>query len=186
MMTIVDISSVKAVVNIPQAQAMTVKVGQPASIKIGDSPDEIQAKVGVVSPSTDPASTTVQVWVQAANPGERLKPGATVRVTIVTEVLPDVTLVPASAVLTNDEGKVIVDTIGADNTIHQKEVEIGVREPDQVQIVRGVSPGDRIVVVGGVGLDDNAKIRIVKPGEADEEPAEPPAPAAGQKAPEKK
>jgi multidrug efflux pump subunit AcrA (membrane-fusion protein) len=125
--------------------------------------------------------------VEAPNPGERLKPGTNVHVTIVTEVLKNVTLVPATAVLTNDEGKVIVDTIGADNTIHQKEVVVGVREPDQVQIVSGVSPGDQIVVVGGVGLDDNAKVRIVKPGEGDEEPAEPPpAPAAGQKAPEKK
>ena len=187
MMTIVDISSVKAVINVPQNQASKVKVGQPASIKIGESPDEIQAKVSVVSPATDPNSTTVQVWVLAPNPGESLKPGTNVHVTIVTEVLNNVTLVPSSAVLSNDEGKVIVDTIGADSTIHQKVVEVGVREPDKVQIVSGVSPGDQIVVVGGVGLDDNAKVRIVKPGEEDEDekPAEP-APAAGQKAPEKK
>ena len=187
MMTIVDISSVKAVVNVPQGQAMSVKVGQPAKIKVPEQDDEIDAKVSVVSPSTDPASTTVQVWVQMANPGERMKPGTNVHVSIVTEVIPNATIVPLTAILQNDEGKVIVDTVGADNTIHQKEVEVGVREPDKVQITKGVSPGDQIVTVGGVGLDDNAKIRIVKPGAEDEEPPAEPAPAAGaKKAPEKK
>ena len=36
----------------------------------------------VVSPATDPNSTTVQVWVQADNPGEQLKPGTSVHVAI--------------------------------------------------------------------------------------------------------
>ncbi len=188
MMTIMDISTIKAVVNVPQNQASAVKPGQLALIKVGDADEDIPAKVSVVSPATDPSSTTIQVWVAVANPGERLKPGTNVHVTIVTEVLTNVTVVPATAVLPSDEGGLIVDTVGADSTIHQKKVEVGVREPDKVQILSGVSPGDQIVVVGGVGLDDNAKVRIVKPGAADEDeqPAEPAPAAAGKKAPEKK
>jgi multidrug efflux pump subunit AcrA (membrane-fusion protein) len=182
LLTIMDISSVVARANVPQNQAMSVKVGQAASIKLSDGSLEIPAKVAVVSPATDPSSTTVQVWVQAANPGERLKPGASVHVTIVTAVLKGVTVVPTSAILPGEEGGTVVDTIGADNTIHQKKVEVGVREPDKVQILSGVSPGDQIVVVGGLGLDDNAKVKIVKPGEEEAAPEpEPAAPAAGQK-----
>jgi hypothetical protein len=41
----------------------------------------------VVSPAVDPNSTTVQVWVQAQHPRERLKPGITVHVSIVAETL---------------------------------------------------------------------------------------------------
>ena len=173
LMTVINISSVVARANVPQTQAMSVKVGQSAVIKLTGESSEIPAKVTVVSPATDPSSTTVQVWVQAANPGERLKPGASVRVTIVTGILKDVTVVPASAILPGEEGGTVVDTIGADSTIHQKKVEIGVREPDKVEILSGVSPGDQVVVVGGMGLDDKAKVRIVKPGEEEEEPADP-------------
>ncbi|MGA7240741.1 MAG: efflux RND transporter periplasmic adaptor subunit [Bryobacteraceae bacterium] len=180
LMTIMDISSVVARANVPQSQAISVKVGQPAVIKLTGGSVEIPAKVTVVSPATDPASTTVQVWVQAANPGERLKPGASVRVTIVTAILKDVTIVRASAILPGEEGGTVVDTIGADSTIHQKKVEVGVREPDKVEILSGVSPGDQVVVVGGMGLDDKAKVRIVKPGEEEEDQAEP-EPPAGQK-----
>ncbi len=180
LLTVMNISSIVARANVPQNQAMSVKAGQEATIKLTDGSLEIPAKVSVVSPATDPASTTVQVWVQAANPGERLKPGTSVRVTIVTAILKDVTVVPASAILPGEEGGTVVDTIGADSTIHQKKVEVGVREPDKVQILSGVSPGDQIVVVGGLGVDDNAKVRIVKPGAEEEPPAEP-EPPAGQK-----
>src|SRR6185437_9003093 len=59
MMTIMDISTVKAVVNIPQNQAGTVRPGQLALIKVGDAAEDIPAKVSVVSPATDPSSTTI-------------------------------------------------------------------------------------------------------------------------------
>ena len=181
LLTIVDISRVVARANVPQAQAGQIRVGMPATVKIIEGDVEVPGKVTVVSPATDPASTTVQVWVQADNPGERLKPGATAHVSIVTEVLKDVAVVPASAILPGEEGGTAVLTIGADNTVHQKKVEVGVREPDKVQIVSGASPGDMVVTVGGVGVDDNSKVRIVQPGEKDEEPEPEPAPAAGEK-----
>ena len=175
LMTIMNISSVVARANVPQNQAMQVRVGQSAVIKLTGESTEMPAKVTVVSPATDPSSTTVQVWVQAVNPGERLKPGISVRVTIVTGVLKDVTLVPAPALLPGEEGGTVVAVVGADSVIHLEKVEVGVREPDKVQILNGVSPGAQVVVVGGMGLDDNAKVRIVKPGEEEEEPAGEPA-----------
>ena len=125
----------------------------------------------MVSPATDPASTTVQVWVEADNPGERLKPGASVRVAIVTAVIKDATVVPLSAIVPGEEGGTAVMTIAAGDTAHLKKVEVGVREAGKVQILSGVSPGDRVISVGALGLEDKAKIRIVKPGEKDEEPA---------------
>lgn len=180
--TIIDISSVVARANVPQLQAMQVNLGNAATIRLTDGSLELPAKVTVVSPSTDPASTTVQVWVQAVNPGERLKPGTSVRVSIVTAVLKNATVVPASAIYSSDEGGTVVYTVGADNIVHQKRVEVGVREPDKVQILSGVSPGEQVVTIGGLGLDDGSKVRIVKPGEADEEaapdPPDPPDPPA--------
>ena len=55
-------------------------VGRPATIT---GPEGVLAgKVTVVSPAVDPSTTTVEVWVQADNPGEKMKPGGTVRVSI--------------------------------------------------------------------------------------------------------
>jgi HlyD family secretion protein len=169
LMTVVDISRVVARANVPQHQALAVKVGNPATIKMTDASLAVPGKVTVVSPATDPASTTLQVWVAADNPGERLKPGASARVTIMVETIKDAIVVPASAILPGEEGGTAVATVSASNTAHFKKVEVGVREGDKVQLLSGASPGDQVISVGGIGLEDKAKVRIVRPGEKDED-----------------
>jgi len=169
LLTVMDISRVVARVNVPQAQAALVKVGNPATITAADSGLSAPGTVIVVSPATDPNSTTLQVWVRADNPGERLKPGASVRAAIVTATIPNAVVVPTAALLPGSEGGTAVMVIGADSVAHEKKVEVGAREPDKVQILSGAAPGDQVVVAGGVGLQDKAKVRIVKPGEKDED-----------------
>src|ERR1039458_3667066 len=69
LITVVDISRVVARVNIPQSQGNLIKVGQPAEVIQSDRGQQVSGKVIVVSPATDANSTTLQVWVQAENPG---------------------------------------------------------------------------------------------------------------------
>jgi RND family efflux transporter MFP subunit len=175
---VMDISRVVARVSVPQSQAATVKVGQPATITQVDSGQEEPGKVIVVSPATDPASTTVQVWVEAENPGEKLKPGASVHAVIITEMFKAATVVPIAAILPGEEKGTAVLTVSADSTAHKKQVEVGVREGDKVQILSGVKPGEEVVVVGGLGVDDKAKVKIVnttveEESDEDENPAPP-------------
>jgi multidrug efflux pump subunit AcrA (membrane-fusion protein) len=180
LLTVMDISRVVARVSVPQSQAGTVKVGQPATITQVDSGQEEPGKVIVVSPATDPASTTVQIWVEAENPGEKLKPGASVHAVIITEMFKAATVVPITAILPGEEKGTAVLTVSADSTAHKKQVELGVREGDKVQILSGVRPGEEVVVVGGLGVDDKAKVKIinttVEESDEDDTPA-PPEPA---------
>jgi hypothetical protein len=57
-----------------------------------------------------------------------------------------------------------------------------VREGNQVQILSGVTPGEEVVVVGGIGLDDKAKVKIVTTAveESDDDDNAPEAPAPGK------
>ena len=77
---VMDISKIIARANVPQNQSASVKIGQPATITQVDTNLTVEGKVTVVSPATDPNSTTLQVWVLADNPGEQLKPGTSVGV----------------------------------------------------------------------------------------------------------
>jgi len=165
LLTVMDVSRVVARANIPQEQAVYLKVGNAATINLGGGSDDIPGKVIVVSPAVDSASTTIQVWVQAANPGERLRPGSSVRVSIVAETLKNAVVVPPAALLPNAEGETTVMVVGADSVAHEHKVEVGVREPDKVQILSGVKPGEQVITVGGVGLEDKAKVSVQKPGE---------------------
>ena len=161
LLTVMDVSRVVARVNVPQADAPFVKVGQTAIITQTDGSEQTEGKVTVVSPSTDPNTTTVQVWVQIVNTGERLKPGTTVHASIVTEEYKAASLVPAAAILPGEEGGTAVLTVTADSIAHQRAVKLGIREGNQVQILSGVNPGDEVVVVGGLGVDDKTKVKVV-------------------------
>src|SRR5262249_24689444 len=118
LISIVDISQIVARANVPVKDALAIKVGRPATIPGPDG--DIAGKVTVVSPAVDPSTTTVEVWVEAPNPGEKRKPGATVHATIKAETLKAVIIVPAPALLNFDEGGQKVMVVTSDNTAHER------------------------------------------------------------------
>ena len=62
--------------NVPVQEAAAITTGKSATIS--GPGGKLEGKVIVVSPTVDPSTTTVQVWVRARNPKERLKPGVNV------------------------------------------------------------------------------------------------------------
>ena len=164
MITVMDMSKIVARINMAQDQAKDIRVGAEATMTPADGGEPVPGKVIVVSPATDPNSTTVQVWVQADNPGEQLRAGQSVHVSIIARTIEGATLVPASAILADEEGATIVKVVDDKNIAHDRPVQVGAREPEMVQVT-GVEPGERVIKEGGVGLEDKAQVRIMKPGE---------------------
>lgn len=185
LMTIVDISQVVARANIPVKEAAAVKVGVPARVTGPDG--DLAGKVTVVSPAVDPSTTTVEVWVQIPNPGERLKPGGTVRVSIIAETIQNTLVVPVTALLNSDEGgeKIMIVNGGK---AYERKVSVGVRQGDRVQILSGIQAGDQVITSGGLGVDDKAKVIVQEPKSDEDEDEDQPddddkAPKAGDKKP---
>jgi HlyD family secretion protein len=169
LMTIMDLSRAVGRAYVSPQQAAQLHVGDVATIVTGSGQPEVPAKVSVVSPALDPNSTTVQVWVEAANAHEQLRPGATVNVKIVARNVKDALVIPSSAVLTGDDGATSVMVIGDDQAAHQTSVRTGIREDAEVQITSGLHAGERVVTEGAYGLPDGAKVQVSSPA----------APAAG-------
>lgn len=167
LLTLMDTSQVIARAHIPQEAAAVLKRGDPATINSPESGD-VAGKVTLVSPALDPNSTTVEVWVQAANPEGKLRPGSTVRVSMVAETVPDAVVIPASALLKTPEGETTVMLAGADGRAHEQAVETGIRHEDAVQIVKGLKPGDTVITTGAYGLPDKTKIRAAAPAPSGE------------------
>jgi HlyD family secretion protein len=157
LISIVDISSVVARANVPVKDAATIRVGKAATIT--GPGGQLTGKVTVVSPAVDPATTTVEVWIQAVNRGEVLKPGVSVQVDIAASTIGDALVVPAAAILSLEEGGEKVMVMGGDSAAHEQKVEVGVREGDRVQLLSGVKEGDQVITSGGLGLEDKAKVK---------------------------
>jgi len=167
LVSIVDISQIVARANVPVKDAASIQVGRPARITGPDG--DLPGKVTVVSPAVDPSTTTVEVWVQAANPGEKLKPGATVRVAIIAETIQNTIVVQSSALLNSDDGGQKVMVVVNNSIAREHKVSVGVRQGDRVQILSGLQEGEQVVTSGGLGLDDKAKVTVQQPKSEEDE-----------------
>ena len=190
LMTIMNTSRIVARVNVPVAQAAALKVGMPATITQTDTGVETQGRVTVITAAVDLNSTTVQIWVEAPNPQAQLKPGSTVRTTIVAETITNAVVIPAAALLPAQVGAgVAAMVVDGSQVAHARVIELGARDGGKVEIVKGLKEGESVVIEGGVGLEDGKKVRIRKPGEKDEDDKKDddkkPSPAASKEADKK-
>jgi RND family efflux transporter MFP subunit len=162
LLTVMDVSRVVARANVPAEQIKYLKVGNPATITSVDASGELNGKVSVVSPALNPNSTTAEVWVEALNTGESMKPGSSVHVSIMSQTVEDATVIPQAAILPSETITAMVMVVGTDSLAHQRAIEAGIREGDRVQVLKGLDPGELVIVVGGFGLEDKTMVKVEK------------------------
>jgi len=152
--TVMDISQVVAKAHIAQLEASNLKIGDPATITVPGTAIQVKGRVSMVSPAVDPNSTTVEVWVEAPNPKESLRPGMSVRTTMVAQTIKDTVVIPQAALLTSPEGATSVIVLDSDNKPSKKKVKVGIRDDElkTVQIADGLAGGERVVTVGAFEL----------------------------------
>ena len=158
--TVMDTSSLIAKLHIAQASAQKLKVGGSAQVYVPGIDDPQPATVSLISPALDPGSTTVEVWLKLSNPDGRYKVGTPVHAVLQGITIPNAVQLPASAILPSDDGGTNVLIVGADQTAKKRSVKIGLRTPDKVQIVSGVTPADLVITEGGYGLDEGSKVTV--------------------------
>jgi HlyD family secretion protein len=158
LITVMNLDTVVARAHIAQNQAALLKIGDKATITAPGLDEPAEGKVTVVSPALDPNSTTVEVWVEAKNNEQLLRPGSSVQLSIVSATLPDAIVIPAAALLTAPDGASSVMVVSPDSHAHQRAVKIGIKQDDAVQITDGLSAGEKVVSTGAYGLPDNAKV----------------------------
>jgi HlyD family secretion protein len=160
LLTIMDISRVVARAHLPVQMAMPLKVGAAAQIQLSDGKAPIPGKVSIISPAADPGSTTLQVWVEASNPKGEMKPGTSVRVSITAGIFPDAALIPVEALLPSATENSTVMVVDRDSRAHIRNIVTGVRDAGRIQVLQGVTPGEKVIIEGGLGLEDNARVAL--------------------------
>ncbi|HET9597550.1 MAG TPA: efflux RND transporter periplasmic adaptor subunit [Anaeromyxobacteraceae bacterium] len=154
---IADLRRVWVVADVFPKDAGQVHAGMSARIAVAEQGLELPARVSEVLPQFDPATRTHKVRLELDNPGFVLRPDMFVDVTLPV-ALPAALTVPADAVV--DQGvarTVYVET--APGTFEPRPIQTGWRSGDQVQVVRGLSPGDRVVASGAFFLDSETRMR---------------------------
>ena len=171
LITVMNISKLVAKSHIAQSEAVALKVGNPAELKIPGLDESFKGHVSLVSPALDPGSTTIEVWVETLKPGPALRPGMTVEVAITAKSLKDALVVPTSAVFKNSEGADYVVQAGSDGHAHLKTVQVGVHNAEFTQIASGANAGEAVIISGGYALPDNTQIKVEAPAPAEKDAA---------------
>lgn len=164
LITVMNVSSVSARLHVPQPQAALLRLGDAATIHVPGLDTGIPAKVTVFSPALDPKSTTVEIWVTAPNPQQRLQPGTSVEVSITAKIVPNALVAPDSSILTDANGAKSVMVVSSDGRVYHRAVVTGIKDAGKTQIVSGLNEGEEIVATGAYGLPDKTKVKASPAG----------------------
>jgi RND family efflux transporter MFP subunit len=165
LLVVMDTSSIIAKAHIPQGDAASIKVGNAAELSVAGSDVKLSARITMVSPATDPNSTTIEVWAQAANPGNLLRPGTSAQLSITAQKIDNALVVPSSAILKQSDGTSAVMIVVGGSRVHLQSVKTGIQSGDEIQIVAGLKASEPVVINGSYGLPDNTQIKIENSGE---------------------
>jgi len=153
---IIDISRVWIDANVFEKDLERVRNGQEVRLTVPAFPEaKFSGRVIFVSSVVEPDSRTVKVRTEVTNVGDRLKPDMFANVEIVTDLNRSAISIPQSAVL-DDGGKSVV-FVADGNSYKKKIVTAGIKGNDRVEILDGLSAGDKVVIKGNYLLLQQSK-----------------------------
>lgn len=162
-----DLDPLHADVNVPERHVARLAAGQSVRLEVDTSPEPVPATIERIAPAVDPASGTVKVTL--AVPGTpHLRPGAFVRVGIVTDTHPEALVVPRSALVAEGRRWYLFRLEPGGKKVEKLEVGTGFEEGELVEVVAtagssaAVRAGDRVVVVGASALTDGAAVEVLE------------------------
>ena len=185
---IADLSNVWVEVEVYENEFPFVKLGQAVSITSQSYPGKpFHGRVSFIYPFLDPKTRTVKVRVELANPGLKLKPDMFVNALIKSPLGPTLA-VPASAVMDTGKRQIVWVEMQA-GMFEPRDVQVGARVGDNVQIISGLAQGEKVAASGGYLIDSESQLKggggshEAMPGMKMDEPkgAAPAAPAAPKK-----
>jgi multidrug efflux pump subunit AcrA (membrane-fusion protein)/YHS domain-containing protein len=156
------LSRVWILADIFENESEYLRPGRNVKISLPNQGKTFHAKVSDVLPQFDPATRTLKVRLEADNPGYALRPDMFVDIDLPIS-LPPVISVPADAVLDSGLRKTVF-VERETGFFEPREVETGRRIGNRIEIVKGLTPGERIVLSGNFLIDSESRLELAAAG----------------------
>ena len=147
---------------VPESIAAKVQIGDAADVKVQAMGEHFTGKVARFTGALDMSTRTMQVEIDVPNPGYHLQPGMYADVVLAADGRKNVLIVPVNAIQ-RDQNKTSVLVVDPQNRVQAREVQTGMQSSNNVEIVAGLSAGER-VIVGNLGSYQPGE--LVRPKEA--------------------
>ena len=161
---IADISAVWVLADVFERDIGAVKVGAGATVKINAYPAKgFTGTVAYVYPTLNAETRTIPVRVELANPGGLLKPAMYANVDLAVGGAQKVLTVPTSAVIDSGTRQIVLLQKG-DGRFEPREVKLGQRGDDHVEVREGIAEGDVVVVAANFLIDAESNLKAALSG----------------------
>ncbi|HMS57047.1 MAG TPA: efflux RND transporter periplasmic adaptor subunit [Fimbriimonadaceae bacterium] len=148
------------VASVPVESASQVSVGKDAQVRLDAFPNRIfQGKVDKVNRAADPQSRQVEVRIRLDNSTGDLRPGMFAKVSIVVGKTPGATVVPIEAIKRTSSGSTVMLVTDQDEVV-ERAVTTGASDRGGIEIVNGLKPGDRVVVLSYQPVKEGQKVKV--------------------------
>lgn len=178
---ILKVDKVLAVVGIPESDVDAVRQVKEVEVTIQALKRTIMAKKHFLATAPEPQARLYRLELTLPNPTGTIRPGMFLRANIVKERKQNVIRIPLYAIISRDQQHYVF--IAQGNKAVQRQVETGIHEGWQVEVLSGLLPGDNLIIEGQRQLEDGRPIKIIKKisalapqGSAPESPYLPPNP----------
>lgn len=146
-----------AYLQIPQAELAKFNVGHSATVAVASMPGtSFEATIARISPTIDARNGTFRATAIIDNADGDLAPGMFGRFTIAYEKHANALVIPANALLDEDEETTVY--VVQNNEVVRRSVEIGIEQGGRVEVLDGLLDEDEVVIVGHSGLRDGSKV----------------------------
>jgi len=174
------VDEMKVTFSAPERYAKALRPGIDVELRTPAFPGEVfVGKLSVVDPVVDPETRTLRLVARIPNQGVRLRPGMSADVSVTLAERSQALVVPDEAVFAQGNQN-FVYLVKADSTVALTPVELGTRDSMQVEIVRGIEAGARVIRTGHQKLFPGAKVLPMPPaGPPGSQAAGAPAPGPG-------
>lgn len=163
-----DFDPLEATVNVPEREMRLIAAKQPVQMLVDALPDAVfTGTVGRVSPVVDAGTGTFRVVAQFKDETGRLRSGMFGRVRIIYDQRADALVVPRAA-LVGDDKDASVFVVAKNDTVAKRKVKLGYADGGKVEVIEGLTEGERVVTLGQAALRDGAEVTVINdaPGAA--------------------
>ncbi len=158
--SILDISTVKVKVAVPEAEIGGINATTPTSISVEAINGSYQGGRIEKGVQADALTHTYDIRINVANGNRKLLPGMVASVRFISEGSQAIggKMIPVTAVQKKADGTLFVWTVGKDSTAHRTTVTIGQTQGNYINVTEGLNVGDRIAIEGYQKLSENSKV----------------------------
>ncbi len=161
---VADLASVWVVADVFEQDIGLVKSGSKAKVTINAYPGKsFEGTISYVYPTLNAQTRTVPVRVELANPGLLLKPAMFAQVELPVGAKGQVVTVPTSAVIDSGARQIVLIEQG-EGRFEPREVKLGSRSDNHIEVIEGVKEGEQVVVAANFLIDAESNLKAAVGG----------------------